>query len=237
MNAVALRYGLIYAYYYQAPDGSQGLAVNASFSVVVQNLASTKLVGIWGSVGGTWGFTPCSYGRSVPGNLEIWTTPAGIQGPDPFDCKYQVLGNVYWDNNAGYNYNLDYSGGPSTTVVIGPNVLADPEATGPTTTIATGVDSEGNLHVGVLVKNLAYQKQVGIVYTIDNWQTFQYAVGSYLQSLLPASTPHQINAESWQIVTPVGVGATGQYAAFYTVAGTTYWDNNFGLNYPFAPQP
>jgi len=86
-----------------------------------------------------------------------------------------------------------------------------------------------------LVKNLAYQKQVGIVYTIDNWHTFQYASGGYLQSLLPASTPQQINAESWQIVIPVGVGATGQYAAFYNVEGTIYWDNNFGLNYPFAP--
>ncbi len=58
MNAVALRYGRLYAYYYEALDGSQDLAVNASFSVVVQNLAYTKLVGIWGSVGGAWGFTP-----------------------------------------------------------------------------------------------------------------------------------------------------------------------------------
>ena len=31
----------------------------------------------------------------------------------------------------------------------------------------------------------------------------------------------------------VGVGATGQYAMFYNVEGTTYWDNNFGLNYSF----
>lgn len=24
-----------------------------------------------------------------------------------------------------------------------------------------------------------------------------------------------------------------QYAVFYNVEGTTYWDNNFGLNYSF----
>jgi hypothetical protein len=29
------------------------------------------------------------------------------------------------------------------------------------------------------------------------------------------------------------VGATGQYAMFDNVEGTTYWDNNFGLNYSF----
>ncbi len=35
------------------------------------------------------------------------------------------------------------------------------------------------------------------------------------------------------ILAPVGVGAAGQYAVFYNVEGTTYWDNNFGLNYSF----
>ena len=49
----------------------------------------------------------------------------------------------------------------------------------------------------------------------------------------PPSTPHQLNAELRNILAPVGVGATGQYAMFYNVEGTTYWDNNFGLNYSF----
>ena len=49
----------------------------------------------------------------------------------------------------------------------------------------------------------------------------------------PPSTPHQLNAELCNILAPVGVGATGQYAVFHNVEGMTYWDNNFGLNYSF----
>lgn len=96
-----------------------------------------------------------------------------------------------------------------------------------------GDHSSGNLNVGVLVQNIAFQKQVGIVYTTDNWLTFQNAFGNHTQSFPPPSTPHQLNAELWNILAPVGVGAKGQYTVFYNVEGTTYWDNNFGLNYSF----
>ena len=224
MNAVAL----LRAEAGSSPSGTGSFNPFSNFFVVVQNLAFTKLVGIWGhDVGtGTWGFHPCSYSRSVPGNLEIWETSLGLP-PDQFDVEYQALGNVFWDNNAGYNYSLDIGAASGTdgvgTVVINPNVLA----------VGWEVDGAGNLNVDVLVKNVAFVKQVAIVYTTSNWLTFQNAFGNYSQSFAPGSSPHQLGAELWKIVAPVGIGKTGQFAVFYTVAGTTYWDNNFGFNYSF----
>jgi len=146
----------------------------------------------------------------------------------PFAVEYEALGNAYWDKNADYNYNLDIGaatgeGGPPSIVLGLPNLLGG----------IAQADSSGNLTLRPVVKNIAYEKQVGIVYTIDGWQTFQNAFGHWVQSYTPASTPHQLNTEQWEIVAPVGVGATGQYAFFYTVGGATYWDNNFGLNYSF----
>ncbi len=240
MNAVALLYGDVGL----VPTADNGGVPGAYFSVLVQNLAYTKLVGIWGHVPGapgtpgTWSFTPCSYSHSVPGNLEIWTLFNALP-IDQFDVEYQALGNIYWDNNADYNYSLDpilaatVFEGAIGSAVIGPAVLAGVPAVLTQAGQVPGVDSNGNLHVGVLVQNIAYEKQVGIVYTTNNWTTFQNTFGTFLQTLTPASTPHQLNAESWEIVAAVGVGATGQFAVFYNVGGATYWDNNFGLNYSF----
>jgi Carbohydrate/starch-binding module (family 21) len=229
MNAVAL----LYADAVVIPAADNGEAFATNFAVVVQNLADDKIVGIWGDgVGGTpgtWSFAPCSYSRSVPGNLEIWVPdPAEpLATPSQFAVRYQALGNAYWDNNAGYNYRLDPGALDLTpegiaTAVIGPNVVA----------VSGGLNGPG-LIVEVLVKNIAFQKQVGIIYTTDNWQTYQNAFGVYSQSLRPGGTPHQLNAEQWNITATVGSPATGQYAVFYDVAGATYWDNNFGLNYSF----
>jgi len=232
------------------PDVNGGSPLFFNFGVVVQNLAYNKLVGIWSpglgtGTPGAWSFTPCSFSRSVPGNLEIWEGEGLANGQYsgqsmPFAVEYEVLGNVFWDNNAGYNYSLevDFSGPIEVpmTAVIGPNVLACGVVPGSDSLSASQsgfVDGQGNLNVGVLVKNIAYVKQVGIAYTTDNWLTFQNAFGIYKQWFPPLSTPHQLNAELWNILAPVGVGATGQYAVFYTVEGTTYWDNNFGLNYSF----
>ena len=111
-----------------------------------------------------------------------------------------------------------------STAVTGPHVLVG------------GYQADaGNLNVQVLVRNIAFQKQVAIVYTTNNWFTCHNAFGIYSRPFAPASTPHQLNTELWNIG-PVVVGATGQFAAFYTVAGATYWDNNSGLNYSFGPR-
>ena len=111
-----------------------------------------------------------------------------------------------------------------STVVMGPNVL-----------VGGYQAAAGSLNVQVLVRNIAFQKQVAITYTTDNWFTCHTAFGVYSPPFAPASTPHQPNTELWNIG-PVAVGATGQFAAFYTVPGGTYWDNNSGLNYSFGPR-
>ena len=96
-----------------------------------------------------------------------------------------------------------------STVVMGPNVLVG------------GYQADaGNLNVQVLVRNIALQKQVAIVCTTDNWLTCHNAFGIYSRPFAPASTPHQPDTELWNIG-PVAVGTTGQFAAFYTVAGAT----------------
>lgn len=225
MAAVAL----LHAEAGMTPTGTGSFSPFTNFSVVVQNLDFTKIVGIWGrdASTGAWSFSPCSYSRSVPGNLEVWVGHQGRLPPGQFDVEYQALGNIYWDNNAGFNYALDIAatemGDGVNTAVIGPSVYA----------VEFVVDGAGNLNVDVLVKNLAFAKQVALVYTTNNWVTFQNAFGSYTRSFPPAVSPHQVNAELWNITVPVGAGTAGQFAAFYTVAGTTYWDNNFGLNYTF----
>jgi hypothetical protein len=224
MNAVAL----LRAEAGSARSGTGGSRYFSNFCVLVQNLGFAKYVGIWGHEVSTdtWSFHCCNYTRSLPGNAEIWE--ASVESPlDEFGVGYQDVANLHWDSNGGHNYSLDYRAAESTvgigTAVINPALLA----------VSWEVDAAGNLAVDVLVKNVAFVKQVAIVYTTNNWLTLQNAFGNYSQSLAPVGSPHQLNAELWEIVAPVGEGVRGQFAAFLTSAGATHWDNNFGLNYSF----
>ena len=212
-----------------SPSGTGSFSYFTNFSVLVNNLAFAKQVQILGhDIGtGSWGFHPCSFSSSVPGNGEIWTAHVGSTRLDQFVIQYQVLGNTFWDNNFTFNYALDTGAAGSTdgvgSAVSNPNVLA----------VAWDVDAGGKLSVDVLVKNLAFTKQVAIVYTTDNWATSQNAFGVFQQGFPPFGSPHQVNAELWVISAPVGVGQHGQFAVFYNVRGGTFWDNNFGQNYSF----
>jgi hypothetical protein len=162
MNAMA---ELVWAQAGSHPSGTGSYTYGSGFRVVVQNLAYDKLVGIWGRESGsnTWIFHPCDYQGSVPGNLEVWGANVQVSQIDRFDVEYQVLGQIYWDNNSGYDYILDVPAAESVdgigTVVIGPKVTVGGQYMEP---------NSGTLSVQILVQNLAYQKQVAIVYTTNN---------------------------------------------------------------------
>jgi hypothetical protein len=128
-----------------------------------------------------------------------------------------------FDNNFGNNYILDVAAAEGTdgvgTAVIVPNVLSE----------GGFIDGSGQLVVGVAVKNLAFTKQVGIVYTSNNWTNAQVGFGIFQKEYQPSPLPAQAQVESWEIHAPV-TASSAQFAVFYTVNGTTFWDNNFGRN-------
>jgi hypothetical protein len=212
-----------------SPSGTGSFSYFTNFTVLVENLAFTKVVQILGheTFTGAWVFHPCSFLNSVSGNGEIWTAHVGSSPIDQFVVQYQVLGQTFWDNNATFNYMLDTHAAQSTdgvgTAVANPNVQS----------VGQVLNGGENLNVDVLVKNIAFAKQVGVVYTTDGWVSAHNAMGGFSQSFPPFSAPHQINAELWAIFVFVGTGSHGQFAVFYSVNGSTYWDNNFGANYSF----
>ena len=220
---------LLYANAGTSPSGTGSYTYFSNFYVWVENLAFVKQVQILGRnvFNGSWNFYPCSYSSPVAGNGEIWTAHVGSTPLDQFVVQYQVLGNTYWDNNAWFDYHLDTGAAESTdgvgSAVLKPNVSA----------VAWGVDASGVLRVNVLVRNLAFAKQVAMVYTTNNWASFQNAFGIFQQRFPPLGLAGQVDAEMWEISAPVGAGNHGQFAVFYMVNSGTFWDNNFGSNYSF----
>jgi hypothetical protein len=99
--------------------------------------------------------------------------------------------------------------------------------------VGGGVDGSGRLSVDVLVKNVAFAKRVGIVFTTDAWATNHVATGFFREDFAPFDDPSQPNAELWNIAPVVGPGVHGNFAVFYDVNGTTFWDNNQNANYAF----
>jgi hypothetical protein len=208
------------------PSGTGSFVYFTNVSVMVQNVAFTKVVRVLGHTTlGTWTFFPCSYVRSVPGNHEVWQAHITGHQIDQFALEYQVAGQTYWDNNSGYDYRLDTVAAQTDgigTAIINPNVLV----------VAVDVLA-GTLNVLMLVKNIQFAKTVGIVYTTDNWATFHTAPAGYQKNYPPPKQPQQADAELWEVNVPLGAGANGWFAAFYALDGATYWDNNFTLNYSF----
>lgn len=212
-----------------SPSGTGSFSFFTNFRVLVENLAFDKRVQILGHdvFTGLWNFHPCNFSSSVARNGEIWAAHVGSSPIDQFVAEYEALGNVFWDNNSGFNYLLDTHAAQSTdgigSGVVNPNVLV----------VAQQLDGSGNLVIDVLIKNLAFAKNVGAVYTTDNWSTSHSTFGGFQQGFPPFGSPHQLNAELWAIRAPVGIGKHGQFAVFYGVNDGTFWDNNFGANYSF----
>lgn len=90
-----------------------------------------------------------------------------------------------------------------------------------------------SFHVDVAVENLAYDKQVGIVWTYDSWQHVETCALAY-------ERPLDDGMELWGA--DCGKDTEGQtsdpyFAAYAAMNGTTYWDSNGGWNYAIGPTP
>jgi hypothetical protein len=199
------------------PSGMGSYSYTGSFKILVQNLAYEKQVSIWAKVGTGWQDIGANYVQSLPGDLELWSAPAN-NSEGEFVARYAVSGTTYWDNNGYTNYKFPQAfdefaalAGANYKVVLGSATLA-----------------ASTLHVDLGVKNLAYDKVVGIMFTTDNWTTVQTAFGTY-------SSTMKSGLEVWHISVPVGSATEVRFAIFYRVAGSEYWDNNFWRNYKVTP--
>ena len=190
--------------------------------VEVKNLAYAKEVWIWYNTGtGGWKAKQATYDAQIGNNKETWDfsinlgviSPANVQ----LAIQYKVNGQTYWDNNNTQNYTL---GTPAAFSVLNTLKLF------PTNTVFAMFDK---FHGEIVVKNIAYQKQVKVLYTLDGWAT-----SHEVQSTFKATDGAL--AETWEFTADIPLFysdalPTIEYAIAYTVGGVTYWDNNHNRNY------
>jgi hypothetical protein len=199
-----------------APSGTGSFSYHGEYQVVVQNLAFEKNVAIHGTTGSGAPFKdrPATFQRSLADGRELWSVSTGDELLE-FVAKYGALGTTFWDNNAGANYTQ-------------PQVFDEFDASlGRVPQIVQGSAGFANLtHVNVLaaVRNIAFVKQVGAVFSTDQWASSGVALGNF---------DHQLKsgAEVWRIDMSVGNATRVDYALFYRVSGQEFWDNNFWQNY------
>lgn len=210
---------------------------NASFTVLVKNENFDKNVIIHLNNGGEeWLDIKASYESPARNGYEIWKAYyAGSFGSTEdltFAVKYEVSGQEYWDNNNGNDYFL----GKNDGVFLNDDIYL---------LNYTSYDrfyaykDQVFLDIDVAVLNLAYDKEIIIVYTTDNWQTQNEISAEFAPYWSPVrgsiTSPNAHNVEMWSVNSYIyGVPKEAEefkYYIAYTVNGTTYFDNNFGQDY------
>lgn len=151
-----------------------------------------------------WVDEEATFVAKTDSNTEIWkASVSGIQSEN-YAIKYVGDGVTYWDNNNGKDYYANDAVGTAVVKAVPGNPYID---------------------IGVVVKNLAYNKEIKVRYTTDNWATYKEANLSYYRSSTDGSM------EYWTTDIDGDDSDGFQYCISYTVNGKTYWDNNFGQNY------
>lgn len=173
------------------------------YAIKVKNLGYDKKVEVrYACSGSVYGVA--YYYKSNNDGTETWI----MQG-NPLDkrpevyIQYEVNGKTYIDNNNG-NY---YTFGENDAILNDGPVLF--------------TSSSNYFGANIVVKNLAYNKKVGIRYSDDNWTTYSDIPANYV------ATSSDNTLDYWNVNVP----GSGEYAVYYEVNGIKYWDNNFGNNY------
>ena len=198
------------------PSGTGSFNYRGEYFMVVQNIAFAKQVAIHGRTpsGPTFGDRGAVFQESLPDGLELWKVTTGDEMVE-FVAKYSVNGNTFFDNNDGANYKQ-----PQVFDEFDALVGRAPQVVHAT----SGFSDATHIKVTAAVKNLAFAKQVGIVFTTNNWASSAVAFGGFSHMLKSGD-------EVWTVNATVGTALHVDFAIFYRVNGQEFWDNNFWRNY------
>eukprot|EP01061_Rhynchopus_euleeides_P015907 TRINITY_DN27029_c0_g1_i1.p1 TRINITY_DN27029_c0_g1~~TRINITY_DN27029_c0_g1_i1.p1 ORF type:complete len:269 (+),score=130.23 TRINITY_DN27029_c0_g1_i1:69-875(+) len=229
-------------------NSKNGVYQLISFDVVVKNIAPEKQVWVrYHDIDG-WKNLALGFSKQFNDEKELWhaearrvvTDVAGrteIEQPKidlEFAIGYHVAGEEHWDNNCDRNYHVPANSGE----LITSEVLVDGVRGGR----GEGEGSPVYLELDVLVKNLAYKKDVQVRYTADNWKTsheapLEFSLFKY-EGYTAVHYPNANNIEYWKLPIPtlLDVPATAieiKFAVRFSPEPftNTCWDNNFGNDY------
>lgn len=158
--------------------------------------------------GQEWEYTEATYVTTLADGSKIWRATFNSYNIK-YAIKYVADGQTYWDNNNNNNYTYEEIGTAPITVIRG----ADPFF-------------NKKYSIDVLLKNFAYNKNVKVRYTLDNWNTYNDVPLSY-------TLTNADGTELWSVDLDLADNDTSdfEYCVYYQVNGQTYWANNFGQNY------
>lgn len=212
-----LKVGLRIMYCNSFPLGAGSLCFKGHYEIIVKNIAYEKSVSIWTNHA-SWSTIPAEFEEALPGKLEKWIAPAS-EGQHDFAVKFFVDGKEYWDNNNNLNYK-------APQVMDGFSVI-----TGKEFPIVHGASSliNSKLRVYAAVQNLGNDKEVGLIYTTDKWESYATLKADYYWTM-------QSGIEVWLVEQNLSSNSDIEFALFYKVDDQQYWDNNFSRNYYLPAQ-
>lgn len=202
--------------------------------VEVLNLAyAKKVTAVYRVEASAWTEAPATYVGATHDNLEAWRFDTeGVQlgykqsATVEFALRYEVAGRTFWDNNAGRNYRIGFGYDPLTrSFLLGSGRVQVSWAGVYSSMTGEGAFTSKSVRGSALVKNLAREKHVRVVYSVDDWKTKAVAEADFSRIDSPG-----VDVWTFEVALPPATSQV-EFAVQVEQDGETAWDNNFGVNY------
>jgi len=231
-QAVRLKYSESVTF---SPGGGITGVMVSRFDVKVKNLAPEKEVAVrYAQSNGIFIEKFLGWQKNF-GDYDLFSLSDNTFNTTQFAVRYATAGQTFWDNNNGADYHVDDSH-PNT---VGGSVVLNKatarrgaEAGGGFVFTTSWVEGE------ILVKNLSFNKRVGIRLTANNWATSQDTLAGFGGTVPVAEGLSEV--EVWKFKTPEfnldESTPAFRLAIFYNNVdtGAFFWDNNFGQDYTLS---
>ena len=215
-----------------SPGGGITGVNNTHITVKVQNIAFSKDVAVYyAQANGTWVGRALTWQKNF-GDYDVFARNDNTFVSTEFVIRYSVNNQTFWDNDDGRNHQIDERR-PNT---IAGNVMLNKaiarrgsQAGGGFAFTTSWVEGE------IFVKNLSFNKRVGIRLSANRWMSFQDTDASFQGNVAVAVGLSQV--EVWKFKTPeLNLDQSTpefKFVVYYNNLdnGEWFWDNNFAQDY------